>query len=43
MNDPGDARQNLAEKVAERIRRQLVNGDFAPGQRLSEAALAQSL
>lgn len=37
------AHQTLTDKVTEQIRRQLINGEFAPGQRLSEATLTQSL
>ena len=35
--------QNLTERIAEEIRSQLVNGALTPGQRLSEAALSESL
>lgn len=35
--------QNLTERIAEEIRSQLVNGTLTPGQRLSEAALSESL
>lgn len=35
--------KNLAERVAEQVRQRIVHGDFAPGQRLSEAALSESL
>ncbi|QEM81176.1 GntR family transcriptional regulator [Halomonas binhaiensis] len=37
------SQQNLTTRIAEEMRRKLINGDFLPGQRLSEAALAQSL
>lgn len=42
MSDLPD-QQNLTTRIAEEMRRKLINGDFVPGQRLSEAALAQSL
>ena len=42
MTDP-NAHQTLTDKVTEQIRRRLINGEFAPGQRLSEATLTQSL
>lgn len=35
--------QNLTDRVGDQIRRRIVAGELAPGQRLSEAALAQSL
>ena len=35
--------KNLTERIAEVIRSKLVHGEFAPGQRLSEAALSESL
>ncbi|KQR50099.1 GntR family transcriptional regulator [Acidovorax sp. Leaf160] len=35
--------QTLTDRVSEQIRRKIVNGEIAPGQRLSEAALAESL
>jgi len=38
-----DAHQTLTDKVTEQIRRRLINGEFMPGQRLSEATLTQSL
>lgn len=38
-----DARQILTDRVTEQIRRRLADGEFTPGQRLSEAALTQSL
>ncbi|WP_311224123.1 MULTISPECIES: GntR family transcriptional regulator [unclassified Acidovorax] len=34
---------NLTDRVGDQIRRRIVAGEFAPGQRLSEAALAESL
>lgn len=33
----------LAERVAEQIRQKLIEGEFAPGQRLSEQALSEDL
>ena len=42
MTDP-TAHQTLTDKVTEQIRRRLINGEFAPGQRLSEATLTQSM
>ncbi|CAM4009179.1 GntR family transcriptional regulator [Bordetella muralis] len=38
-----DAHQSLTDKVTEQIRSRLINGEFVPGQRLSEAALTQVL
>ncbi|MEG0053135.1 MAG: GntR family transcriptional regulator [Comamonas sp.] len=35
--------QNLTERIADDIRAKLIHGDFAPGQRLSEAALSEAL
>ncbi|MDR2333377.1 MAG: GntR family transcriptional regulator [Burkholderiaceae bacterium] len=35
--------QNLTDRIAEHLRNQLVLGEWAPGQRLSEAALCESL
>ena len=35
--------QNLTERIAQEIREKLVNGELAPGQRLSEAALSEAL
>ena len=35
--------QNLTERIAHEIREKLVNGELAPGQRLSEAALSEAL
>ncbi|SOZ38586.1 Transcriptional regulator GntR family (plasmid) [Cupriavidus neocaledonicus] len=35
--------RNLAERVTEQMRQRIVRGDFAPGQRLSEAALSENL
>lgn len=34
---------NLSQRVADAIRSQLIRGDLVPGQRLSEAALSESL
>ncbi|ABA48322.1 GntR family transcriptional regulator [Burkholderia pseudomallei] len=35
--------KNVAERVTEQIRESIVHGNFAPGQRLSEAALSENL
>ena len=35
--------QNLTERIADEMRGKLVHGEFAPGQRLSEAALSEAL
>jgi DNA-binding GntR family transcriptional regulator len=35
--------QTLNDRMAELIRQKIVHGEFAPGQRLSEAALSESL
>ncbi|UFH49697.1 GntR family transcriptional regulator [Pseudomonas sp. KNUC1026] len=44
MNDlPLSAPRTLGESVIQQIRRMLEEGELVPGQRLSEAALAQSL
>ncbi|ADU99385.1 GntR family transcriptional regulator [Alicycliphilus denitrificans] len=43
MTSPADAPQNLTDRVSEQIRRKLVDGELTPGQRLSEAALSESL
>ena len=40
---PTDAPQTLSERSAELIRQKITQGEFAPGQRLSEQALADSL
>lgn len=40
---PTDAPQTLSERSAEQIRQKITQGEFAPGQRLSEQALADSL
>lgn len=38
-----DSNRTLGETVTEEIRRKLVDGELVPGQRLSEAALSESL
>ena len=48
MTQPGDPRPaasalSLGERVAEQLRRQITQGEFAPGQRLSEQALSDDL
>ncbi len=43
MTSPADVPQNLTDRVSEQIRRKLVDGELTPGQRLSEAALSESL
>lgn len=44
MNDaPAPLPRTLGESITQEIRRMLVEGELVPGQRLSEAALAQSL
>lgn len=43
MSTPSDPPQNLTDRVSEQIRHKLVNGELIPGQRLSEAALSESL
>ena len=43
MPPPSEAPQNLTDRVSEQIRRKLINGELTPGQRLSEAALSDSL
>ncbi|MGY8525580.1 GntR family transcriptional regulator [Paracidovorax citrulli] len=42
MTTSTDAR-NLADRVTEQIRQRIMQGEFVPGQRLSEAALSESL
>lgn len=42
-NDVSDNPRTLGETVTAEIRRKLVEGELAPGQRLSEAALSESL
>lgn len=39
----GSKGQSLTDRVTDAIRRKLADGEFAPGQRLSEAALAEQL
>lgn len=43
MSLPSDPPQNLTDRVSGQLRQQLVNGELTPGQRLSEAALSESL
>lgn len=43
MNPRPKPAQNLSDRVAEQIRQKIVQGEFSPGQRLSEAALSESL
>ncbi|MBS0507287.1 MAG: GntR family transcriptional regulator [Proteobacteria bacterium] len=43
MPPPPESPQNLTDRVSEQIRRRLVDGEFTPGQRLSETALSDSL
>ena len=40
---PSGATHTLGDRVAELIRQKIVKGEFTPGQRLSEAALSESL
>ena len=40
---PPPAAQTLSERVAEQLRQKITQGEFAPGQRLSEQALSESL
>ena len=42
MSAPTDS-QNLTERITDDIRHKLVNGEFVPGQRLSEASLSEAL
>ncbi len=42
-SDPAANPPSLNERTAELIRQKIVKGEFAPGQRLSEAALSESL
>jgi DNA-binding GntR family transcriptional regulator len=37
------ASETLSERVGEELRRRIIQGDFAPGERLSEQALSESL
>lgn len=43
MSPPNDPQPNLTDRMAELIRQKIVHGEFSPGQRLSEAALSESL
>ena len=43
MTHATEAQQNLSDRIAELVREKIVHGEFAPGQRLSEAALSESL
>ena len=43
MTSAADPQQNLSDRIAEQVREKIVHGEFAPGQRLSEAALSESL
>ena len=40
---PIPAAQTLTERMAEQLRQKITQGEFSPGQRLSEAALSESL
>ena len=40
---PEPAVQTLSERMAEQVRHKITQGEFAPGQRLSEQALSESL
>jgi len=40
---PAPARQTLGERVADQVRQMITEGEFAPGQRLSEQALSERL
>ena len=40
---PAPAPQTLAERTAEQLRQQITQGEFAPGQRLSEQSLSDRL
>jgi DNA-binding GntR family transcriptional regulator len=40
---PASAAATLSERVAEQVRRKITQGEFGPGQRLSEQALSESL
>lgn len=40
---PSPATQTLSERVAEQVRQKITQGEFQPGQRLSEQALSESL
>ncbi|MBS0454240.1 MAG: GntR family transcriptional regulator [Proteobacteria bacterium] len=41
--NPTQGQRSLAERVTDQIRLKLIDGEFAPGQRLSEATLSESL
>ncbi|WP_284415041.1 GntR family transcriptional regulator [Acidovorax sp. SUPP3334] len=43
MTCPPDAPLSLSDRIAEQMRQKIVQGEFAPGQRLSEAALSEHL
>lgn len=43
MPSPSDTLLNLSDRIAEQMRQKIVHGEFAPGQRLSEAALSEHL
>lgn len=43
MTPPIPAAMTLSERMAEQLRGQITQGDYAPGQRLSEQALSDSL
>lgn len=43
MTSAPDPQQNLSDRIAEQVREKIVHGEFTPGQRLSEAALSESL
>lgn len=43
MKSPGSPAETLSERIGEQLRRQITEGVFAPGQRLSEQALSESL
>jgi len=40
---PSPAAQTLSERMAEQVRQKITQGEFLPGQRLSEQALSESL
>lgn len=41
--NPTNGQRSLAERVTDQIRLKLIDGEFTPGQRLSEASLSESL
>ena len=43
MPSPSDTQLNLSDRIAEQMRQKIVHGEFAPGQRLSEASLSEHL